>query len=127
MKRKSDESSDQPPPRENNRYTIPLQLEIELSRGFGKGKERIPARPVDLSIGGVACHVPIDKAFKVGKRFRIFIADFPCFAEVRNVSVEDQFMRVGMSFIRLELDIQERIVDAIEKAKFESSRLKPDS
>ena len=126
MKRKPDEPSEVPS-RENNRYTIPLQLEIEVSQGFGKGKERVTARPVDLSIGGVACYVPSHKAYRVGKRFRIFIADFPCFAEVRNMSVEGDLTRLGMSFIRLELDIQERIVDAIQHAKTESSRLKPDS
>ena len=119
---KSD-SPPEPPPREKQRYTIPLPIEIEVKRGLFGGKLRITALPIDLAIGGAACLVKADPAFKVGKRFRIFIDGRSCFAEVRNVSTDGADIRVGLSFIQLELDTQELIVDAIDQEKIDRSRL----
>lgn len=123
MRRKSDEPEEQPT-RETQRYTIPLTVEIEIRKGPFMASERVPARPVDLSIGGVACHVQPNSAFRLGKRFRIFVDGRPCFAEIRNIASEEGLTRIGMSFIQLELETQERIVDALDAAKFQASRLK---
>ena len=124
------QSPDEPagvPERENYRYTIALPMEIEIDRGLFKGKKRVPARPVDLALGGAACHVRPDEAYKVGKRFRVYIAGTACFAEIRNVEhMDDGLTRIGMSFIKLELETQERIVDAIDKARLDRSRINPD-
>ncbi len=126
MKRKPDEEPETPA-REDYRYVIPLQMEIEIGNGILKRKRRVPARPVDLSIGGAACHVRPDPEYKLGKRFRVYIAGTACFGEVRNISsTSDGLTRIGLSFIKLELETQERIVDAIEQAKYNSSRLNPD-
>ena len=113
----------EPPPREKQRYSIPLPIEIEVKRGLLSGKERIPANLADLAIGGAACIVPADPAFKIGKRFRIFIDDRPCFAEIRNLTRDGGSFRIGLSFIQLELETQERIVDAIDQEKINRSRL----
>lgn len=122
MKRKS-AASEGTPARENYRYTISLPMEIELRKGLW-GKQRARAVPVDLAIGGAACHVRAHKDYVVGKRFRLFIEGKACFAEVRNVrDIGGGLQRIGMEFIQLELETQERIVDAIDQAKFESSRL----
>ena len=127
MKRNSDKP-EEIPERENFRYVIALPMEIEIDLGFMKGKKRVPARPVDLAIGGAACHVRPDDAYKVGKRFRVYIDSTACFAEIRNIEyMDDGLTRIGMSFIKLELETQERIVDAIDQAKYDSSRLNPDS
>lgn len=116
--------SEQPPPRESFRYYIALPMEIEVRSGLFS-KERVPARPVDLSEGGAACHVRPNSAFRVGKRFRMFVDGVPGFVEIRNIeNVEDGLTRIGVSFIRLELQTQERIVDALEQAKIDSSRLR---
>ena len=102
-------------------------LETGSGGGLFKGKKRVPARPVDLALGGMACHVRPNAAYKAGKRFRVYIAGTACFAEVRNIHhMDDGLTRIGMSFIKLELETQERIVDAIDKAKFDSSRINPD-
>lgn len=127
MKRNGEEPAEIPE-RENYRYTIALPMEIEIDQGFLKSKRRVPARPVDLALGGAACHVRPDDAYKVGKRFRVYIAGTACFAEIRNIfHMDDGLTRIGMSFIKLELETQERIVDAIDRAKFDSSRLNPGS
>lgn len=125
MLRKPDEPEDTPA-RENYRYTILLPMEIEIRKGPFSPRERVPAQPVDLAIGGAACHVQPHEAFKIGKRFRIFIEGQPCFAEIRNMRTEGVYLRIGLEFIQLELETQERIVDAIDRAKFESSRLNYD-
>ncbi len=122
MLRKPDEP-EEPPSRENYRYTIQLPVEIEIRKGPFVGRQLVKAQPVDLAIGGAACHVQPNSAFKVGKRFRVFIDGRPCFAEIRNSRPDGPFQRIGLSFIQLELETQERIVDAIDRAKFESSRL----
>jgi len=109
--------------RESHRYYIPFPMQIELRSGLFN-KKRVPARPVDLSQGGAACHVRPNEAFEVGKRFRLYVDDVAGFIEIRNVEMlDDGLMRIGMSFVQLELETQERIVDALEQAKFESSRL----
>lgn len=112
--------------RESLRYYIPLPMQIELREGLFR-KTRVDARPVDLSQGGAACHVRPNDAFEVGKRFRLYVDNVPGFIEIRNVRmVEDGLMRIGMSFVQLELETQERIVDALEQAKIDSSRLNLD-
>ena len=122
MKRKS-AASESPPARENYRYTIALPMQIELRQGLW-AKRCASAVPVDLAIGGAACHVRAHKDYVVGKRFRVFIDGQPCFAEIRNVrEIGGGLLRIGMEFIQLELETQERIVDAIDQAKFESSRI----
>ena len=127
MKRKPRGTEEQPS-RDKPRYTILLPMEIEIRRGFLKGKERVTARPVDLAIGGAACHVRSDPFFVVGARFRVFIDGTAGFAEVRNVQqLSDGLSRIGMSFVKLELETQERIVDAIDRMKFASSRINPNS
>ncbi len=123
MLRKPADEPEETPSRENYRYTIHLPMEIEIRQGLFAGRERIPAQPVDLAIGGAACHVQPNEAFRVGKRYRIYIDKLAGFAEIRNISTEGAFSRLGMEFIQLELETQERIVDAIDRAKFESSRL----
>lgn len=125
MWKKSSEAQAKPS-RESQRYYIALPMQIELRMGLFR-KTRVPARPVDLSHGGAACHVRPDAAFEVGKRYRLFVDDVAGFIEIRNIQmVEDGLMRIGMSFVQLELETQERIVDALEQAKFESSRLDVD-
>lgn len=110
-------------PRENQRYYIPLPMQIELRMGLFR-KVTVPARPVDLSHGGAACHVRPNAAFEVGKRYRLFVDNVAGFVEIRNMEpVEDGLLRIGVSFVQLELETQERIVDALEQAKFESSRI----
>ncbi len=123
MRRKSEEP-EETPSRENYRYTIPLPMRIEIHLGMFKGKTCVPARPVDLALGGVACHVRPDPFFTEGKRLKIFIDGTAAFAEIRNLrTVEDGLLRIGMSFVQLELETQERIVDAIEQAKIDKARL----
>lgn len=121
MRRKAEE--EEIPSRGTHRYYIALPMQVEIPSGIF-GKKRVPARPVDLSAGGAACHVRPNKAFKVGKRYRLFIDGVPGFVEVRNIQpVEDGLWRVGMSFVKLELDTQERIVDALDDAKIQTSKL----
>lgn len=117
------EGSDEVPSREKHRYSISLPIEIEIASGLFGEKKRLKAEALDLAVGGAACRVEAHKAIKVGRRFRLFIDGRPCFAEVRNIAEENGSLRVGLAFKKLELETQERIIDAIDQNKIDRSRL----
>ncbi len=106
------------------RYDFAVPLTIELSNGLFRTADRVDALLVELSDGGGAVIAPQDRRYRLRKRYRVYIDDHAAIVELRNLVSDDNGQaRLGVSFLRMDLELQELIVDSLDNARFESSRL----
>jgi hypothetical protein len=116
--------ADDPTIRAAARYDFAVPMILELSNGLLHGADRIDGLLVELSDGGAAIVAPADERYKLKKRFRVYFDDHVGIIEIRNVTPLDGAQtRLGVSFKRLGLELQELVVDSLETAKQETSRL----
>ena len=110
--------------REAARYEFAIPLTMELSNGLFRTADRVDALLVELSKGGAAIIAPQDRRYRIGKRHRVYIDDHVAILELRNLVLLDADQtRLGVSFLRLDLELQEILVDSLDNARSESSRL----
>ncbi len=115
---------DAPTIRAASRYDFAVPTIVELSNGLFKTADRSDGLLVELSAGGAAIVIPSDPRLKVKKRYRVYVDDHEGVIEVRNITeLIDGQTRIGVSFFRLGLELQELVVDSLESAKRETSRL----
>lgn len=108
------------------RYDFAVPLTFELSNGLFRTADRLDALLVELSQGGAALIAPHDRRYKVKKRYRVYIDDHVGIVEIRNVQALDEAQtRLGVAFHRLDLELQELVIDSLDNARHESSRLFP--
>ena len=101
-----------------------MPLTIELSNGLFRTADRVDALLVELSEGGAALIAPQDRRHKLKKRFRVYIDDHEGIVELRNIGPLDAGQsRLGVAFLRLDLELQELMVDSLDSARHQSSRL----
>ncbi len=106
------------------RYDFAVPLTIELSNGLFRTADRIDALLVELSEGGAAIIAPVDNRYRLKKRYRVNIDDHVGIVEIRNlVSLDGAQARLGVAFLRLDLELQELVIDSLDNARHESSRL----
>lgn len=106
------------------RYEFAVPLTIELSNGLLRTADRVDALLVELSEGGAALIAPNDRRYKLKKRFRVYIDDHAGIVELRNVvGLDGGQFRLGVAFVRLDLELQELMVDSLDTARHQSSRL----
>ena len=117
-------SPSESPPRATARYPFAVPMVVELSNGILRRTDRVDALLVDLSQGGAAIVMQPDPRLRVKRRFRVSIDDHDGVIEVRNVNeVDDGRLRIGVAFRGLGLELQELVVDALENAQFDASRI----
>ena len=115
---------DAPTARAASRYDFAVPTTVELSNGLLKTADRSDGLLVELSAGGAAIVIPTDSRLKVKKRYRVYVDDHEGVIEIRNITnLIDGQTRIGVSFFRLGLELQELVVDSLENAKRETSRL----
>ena len=107
-----------------SRYDFAVPTIVELANGLFKTADRSDGLLVELSAGGAAIIIPTDERLKVKKRYRVYVDDHEGVIEIRNITaLTDAQTRIGVSFFRLGLELQELVVDSLESAKRETSRL----
>jgi len=113
------------PVREDNRYDFAVPMEIEVATGLFRQPDRLPAYLIDLSSGGAAILAQADTALRVKKRYRVWVDGLSGIIQIRHLSpVSERQVRLGVSFSRLDLGLQELVVDAIARARIESTRIR---
>lgn len=106
------------------RYDFAVPLTIEVSNGLFRPADRIDALLVELSDGGAAIIAPQDRRYRLKKRYRVHIDDHVGIVEIRNlVALDGAQARLGVAFLRLDLELQELVIDSLDNARHESSRL----
>jgi len=106
------------------RYEFAVPVVIELQNGLFRTADRIDGLLVELSEGGAALVSPNDDRYKLNKRYRVYIDDQEGIVELRNmVPLDETQSRLGVSFHRLDLELQELVVDSLAQAKREVSRI----
>ena len=107
-----------------SRYEFAVPMAVELSNGWFMPGDHVDGLLVELSEGGAAVVAPSDDRYKVKKRYRVHIDDHAGIIEIRNITpLGDSQTRLGILFIRLGLELQELVVDSLDNAKLETSRL----
>jgi hypothetical protein len=94
-------------------FGLEAELEIELEN------ERVPARGVDVSPGGLGVRVPAEFGFLTGRKLRVHfrfsdqIIQVP--AEVRSAVMRDEgeTVRLGLQFLRYSPELEERLLSLI--------------
>jgi len=106
------------------RYEFAVPVVVELSNGLLRTSDRVDALLVELSEGGAAIVAPNDHRYKMKKRYRVFIDDQSGIIELRNiVPLDESQTRLGVSFHRLDVELQELVVDSLDNARHQVSRL----
>lgn len=114
-------------PRESARYSLDVPMTIELSNGFFHRPDRVDASLVDLSHGGAAIVLATDYRLKRKGRYRAWIGDHAGIIEVGNLtSLDEDQTRLGVSFTKLGLELQELVADTLDAAKQRASRITDD-
>ena len=112
------------PTRDGTRYDFAVPMEIELQTRLLQPTDRVEAFLVDLSAGGAAIVTGFDKRLKPKKRYRVWIDGYSGLIQIRNLSrVADGQLRLGVSFSRLGLELQELVVDSLAAARVQATRL----
>ena len=120
----SPQTSSDDAPRQSPRYDFAIPIVIELSNGLFKTSDRVIAYLVDLSAGGAALISEGDPRLKSKGRYRVFVNDHSGVIQVRNIShLADGQVRLGVSFTRLGLELQELVVDSLATARSQATRL----
>ena len=115
---------DQTTIRAASRYEFAVPTTVELSNGLFKTADRVEGLLVELSSGGAAIIVPSDVRLQLKKRYRVYIDDHEGVFQIRNIGeLDDGQVRIGVSFFRLGLELQELVVDSLDDAKRETSRI----
>lgn len=111
-------------PRESARYSLGVPMTIELSNGIFHRPDRVDASLVDLSHGGAAIVLATDHRLKRKGRYRAWIGDHSGIIEVGNLtSLDEGKTRLGVSFTKLGLELQELVADTLDAAKQRASRI----
>ena len=97
---------------------------LELSNGVFRAADQLDVLLVELSAGGAAIIAPSDRRYKIKKRYRVWVDDQAGILELRNVTqLDDTHVHLGVSFHRLDLVLQELVVDSLDTARQETSRI----
>ncbi len=97
---------------------------MEFGNGFLRTPDRVDAVLVDLSQGGAAILCPPDGRIRERKRYRVWVDDHAGIIEIRNiVPINDEWVRLGVAFKGLGLELQELVADTLQNAQFRSSRM----
>ncbi len=100
---------------------------VELSNGLLRRADRRDAVLVDLAQGGAALVLAADPRLRVKRRYRVSIDDHAGIIEVRHITpVDDGWVRIGVAFRSLGLELQELVADTLENAQFQTSRFTDD-
>ena len=112
------------PTRSAPRYEFAFPVTVELSQGFLRPADRVPGRLVDMSVSGAAIVMAADPRLKLKRRYRVILDDHVGIITVKNLVPGDGGdVRLGVEFMRLGLELQEIVSDAIHEAQWAASRL----